>query len=168
MAKAYATRVGNGFFPTELFDETGEYLQRVGGEFGVTTGRPRRCGWFDAPLVARSAYLSGVDGVTITKLDVLDDLSEIKVCTEYRIDGKKVPFLFNAKDEFVSRISPVYATLPGWKTSTKGAKKLSDLPIEARRYLDFIEERVGVRIIAISTGPERLETIEIVKPMLRA
>ncbi|MDR0968759.1 MAG: adenylosuccinate synthase [Holosporaceae bacterium] len=167
IVKAYTTRVGNGFFPTELNDEVGEYLGKAGSEIGVTTGRSRRCGWFDAPLAARSAYLSGVNGAVITKLDVLDELSEIKVCVGYEIDGEKVPFLFNAKDEAMSKVVPIYETLPGWKTSIKGMKNLADLPTNARRYLDFIEKHIGVRIIAVSTGPERSETIEISKPVLR-
>ncbi|MDR0942283.1 MAG: adenylosuccinate synthase [Holosporales bacterium] len=167
ICKAYTTRVGNGAFPTELTDKTGEYLRNAGKEIGVTTGRSRRCGWLDAALVARTAYLSGVNGLVVTKLDVLDELSEIQVCTEYKLNGRKVPFLFNAKDEFMGEVEPVYTTLQGWQTSTKGAKDIAKLPPNARRYLDFIEKQIGVPIIAASTGPERSEIIEISKPLLR-
>jgi adenylosuccinate synthase len=166
IVKAYTTRVGEGSFPTELTDTTGEYLRTAGAEFGVTTGRPRRCGWLDTAIIARSAYLSGVNGITVTKLDVLDELSEIQVCTKYKINDQSPPFLFDAKDEVLQKAIPIYTTLKGWKTSTKGLKDISKLPLNARRYLDFIEKQINVPIISISTGPERLETIEIAKPIL--
>jgi adenylosuccinate synthase len=166
VVKAYTTRVGNGAFPTELTNKIGEYLQETGAELGVTTGRSRRCGWLDTALVARTAYLSGTNGIAITKLDVLDGLSEIQVCTEYRIKGEKAPFLFNAKDEFMREVVPVYTTLPGWETSTKGIKDIKNFPINTRRYLDFIEKQINVPIISVSNGPERSEIIEIAKPIL--
>ncbi|MDR3285461.1 MAG: adenylosuccinate synthase [Holosporales bacterium] len=166
IVKAYTTRVGNGFFPTELTDETGEYLRKSGAEFGVTTGRPRRCGWIDTAVVARTVYLSGANGLAITKLDVLDGLPELKVCTGYEINNQKVPFLFNAKNEYMEKAIPVYTTLPGWQTSTKGIKNIKGLPTNARKYLDFIEKQVNSPIISVSTGPERLEIIEIAKPVL--
>ncbi len=156
--KAYTTRVGGGPFPTELSDSTGEHLRARGNEFGTSTGRPRRTGWFDA-VVARSAVeLSGADAAAITKLDVLDELSEIPVCVAYRLDGKRlddVPPLV----EDTARLEPVYETRPGWKSRTTGVTRYEDLPVAARDYVRFLEERVGAPAVFLSTGPRREETI---------
>ncbi|MFZ9708846.1 MAG: adenylosuccinate synthase [Steroidobacteraceae bacterium] len=158
IVKAYTTRVGAGPFPTELFDETGEYLQRVGQEFGAVTGRRRRCGWFDAVALRRAAINSSLSGLCMTKLDVLDGLDSIRLCTGYRV-GETVsqdpPLLVDA----FADVEPVYEDLPGWKDSTAGVTREADLPTAARRYLARIEELVGVPIDVISTGPDRDHTI---------
>jgi adenylosuccinate synthase len=156
--KAYSTRVGAGPFPTELSDATGEFLRARGNEYGTSTGRPRRTGWFDA-IVARTAVeLSGADAVAITKLDVLDDLPEIPVCVGYRLDGKTIADV-PALVEDVERVTPVFETLPGWKTKTTAVTRYEDLPEAARRYVAFLEERVGAPAAFIATGPRREETI---------
>lgn len=158
IVKAYATRVGAGPFPTELFDATGERLQRVGQEFGAVTGRRRRCGWLDAVALRRAVIHSSVSGLCMTKLDVLDGLDTIKLCTGYRADGvvSVEPPLF--VDAFAD-VEPVYEELPGWTTPTLGVTREQDLPEAARRYLARIEEIVGVPIDVISTGPDRDQTI---------
>ena len=158
IVKAYTTRVGAGPFPTELFDETGEYLQRVGKEFGAVTGRRRRCGWFDAVALRRSVIHSSISGLCMTKLDVLDGLDAIRLCVGYRVAGEvsDVPPLLV---EGFGEVEPVYEEMPGWKGSTFGVTREEDLPIEARRYLARIEELVGVPIDVISTGPDRDQTI---------
>jgi adenylosuccinate synthase len=158
IAKAYTTRVGGGPFPTELTDEVGMHLAKRGNEFGAVTGRPRRCGWLDIPLLRRSVQLSGVHGLCITKLDVLDGLPEIRMCTGYTTDGEPVELVPTGADA-VARCVPVYETLPGWTGSTVGAKALDVLPKAARDYLDRIERLVGVPIAMVSTGPDRAETI---------
>ncbi len=163
IVKAYTTRVGAGPFPTELFDETGEYLQRVGHEFGAVTGRRRRCGWFDAVALRRSIVHSSVSGLCITKLDVLDGLDTIRVCVGYRIDGAvhaEPPLL---SDEF-GGVEAVYEELPGWKNSTVGINEFARLPANARAYLGRIEELASVPIDVISTGPERDQTIVLRHP----
>jgi adenylosuccinate synthase len=163
IVKAYTTRVGAGPFPTELFDETGEYLQRVGHEFGAVTGRRRRCGWFDAVALRRSIVHSSVSGLCITKLDVLDGLDTIRVCTGYRIDGElhaEPPLL---SDEF-GDVEAVYEELPGWRESTVGVTEFERLPAAARSYLERIEALVGVPIDVISTGPDRDQTIVLRHP----
>jgi len=158
IVKAYATRVGAGPFPTELFDATGERLQRVGQEFGAVTGRRRRCGWLDAVALRRAVIHSSVSGLCMTKLDVLDGFESIKLCTGYRADGvvSSEPPLF--VDAFAD-VEPVYEELPGWTTPTLGVTREQDLPEAARRYLARIEEIVGVPIDVISTGPDRDQTI---------
>ena len=158
IVKAYTTRVGAGPFPTELFDETGEYLQRVGKEFGAVTGRRRRCGWFDAVALRRSVIHSSVSGLCMTKLDVLDGLDSIRICVGYRAEGEvsSEPPLF--VDAFAD-VEPVYEEVPGWKGTTLGVTREEDLPPEALAYLSRIEELVGVPIDVISTGPDRDQTI---------
>lgn len=159
IAKAYATRVGEGPFPTELFDKTGEALRRIGNEFGATTGRPRRCGWFDAELIRFASEINGFTSLAVTKLDILDEFKEIKICTHYLYDGKKVGYV-DGDANFLSKVKPIYKTFKGWKKSTKGLKKYKDLPKEAKQYLKEIEKLTGVKISYISTGAERNEIIK--------
>ena len=158
ITKAYTTRVGSGPFPTELEGDTGERLRARGNEFGATTGRPRRCGWFDAAALKRSIQINGVSGLCVTKLDVLDGMDELKVCVGYKIDGAFSDLLPAGADD-TARCEPVYEDLPGWRESTVGARKLEDLPSGARAYLDRIEAICGVTVDMISTGPDREETI---------
>src|SRR5258706_9509987 len=158
VSKAYITRVGSGPFPTESHDGGGELLRREGNEFGAVTGRPRRCGWFDVPLLRYTAMVNGFDTLLITKLDVLDQLEEIPVCVRYRLCGADItdmPATYRALDS----IEPVYESLPGWVSSTRGIARYDELPERARAYLKFLEDRTGVEIGGISTGPERNETI---------
>jgi len=158
IVKAYTTRVGTGPFPTELRDDTGARLAKRGNEFGSVTGRPRRCGWLDIPALARSLQLNGVDGLAITKLDVLDGLSSIRICTGYRVAGKPLALLPTGA-EAVAECEPVYEDLPGWNENTFGVKSFDALPSAARAYLRRIEALTGVPIAMVSTGPERDETI---------
>lgn len=160
VVKAYTTRVGAGPFPTELFDKTGESLREKGGEFGTTTGRPRRCGWFDAELIRFASEINGYTGIAITKLDVLDGFEEIKICTGYKRNGTKVNY-FDGDAKFLSEVTPVYKKIKGWKKPVKGIKKYSDLPNEAKAYLKEIEKQVGVKIKFISTGGNRNEIIKL-------
>ena len=163
ITKAYATRVGAGPFPTELFDAVGERLGERGQEFGATTGRKRRCGWFDAVAVRRARQINGFSGLCITKLDVLDGLETVKLCVAYRCDGKE-RLTPPAGAEGLARCEPVYADMPGWKESTIGIKSYDDLPKNAKAYLKRIEEISGTRIDIISTGPDRDETIVLRHP----
>jgi adenylosuccinate synthase len=163
ITKAYTTRVGSGPFPTELSDEVGEQLRQRGQEFGATTGRPRRTGWFDAAALKRSIQLNGLSGLCITKLDVLDGVEEVKICVGYRIEGQVSEILPVGAEE-LERCEPVYEDLPGWKESTVGIKSYDRLPQAARRYLARIEKLAGVPIDLISTGPERDETIVLRHP----
>ncbi len=163
ITKAYATRVGEGPFPTELTDSTGEHLARVGQEFGSVTGRARRCGWFDAAALRRSARLNGLSGLCITKLDVLDGLESIKVGIGYRVDGEwrdVLPYGAHA----VGQAEAVFEEMPGWKESTVGITEYDRLPLNARRYLERLSELCGVPIDLVSTGPDRLETIVLRHP----
>jgi adenylosuccinate synthase len=158
IAKAYTTRVGGGPFPTELLDETGAYLQKRGNEYGAVTGRPRRTGWFDAVVVRYAVMINGLDAIALTKLDVLDELDEIKVCTAYRYGGEvieDIPYGGSA----LAECEPIYETLPGWKTDTSGITDYDDLPEKAKAYVRRLEELVGAPMAMISTGPERSETI---------
>ncbi len=158
ISKAYNTRVGSGPFPTESSDATGDLLRREGKEFGAVTGRPRRCGWFDVPLLKYTAMVNGFDTLFIMKLDVLDLLDEIPVCVRYRLHGeevKEMPATYRA----LEAIEPVYEKMPGWRTSTRGISRFDELPPEARAYLRFLEESTGVEVGGVSTGPERNETI---------
>ncbi len=157
--KAYTTRVGAGPFPTELFDEMGEELRRVGGEFGATTGRPRRCGWFDAVSSRYSCMVNGVDELAITKLDVLDGFDEIPVCVAYDLDGKKVTDMPSDTRDITSA-KPIYESMPGWKASTSDARSLDELPDNARRYLDRISELVEAKVGIVSVGPNRDQTFQ--------
>ncbi len=163
IAKAYTTRVGAGPFPTELNDAVGELLARVGHEFGATTGRPRRCGWLDAVGLRRSLYVNGVTGLCVTKLDVLDDVEELKICTAYELDGKTLIDPPWSTDE-LARCTPVYENLPGWKTSTKGLRRFEELPEQARIYLERMQDLTGVPVQLISTGAERDDTIIVQHP----
>ena len=158
IVKAYTTRVGAGPFPTELFDDQGDHIARVGAEFGATTGRPRRCGWFDAVALWRSIVNSSISGLCVTKLDVLDELETINICVGYEIDGKAIPGVPVRVDRF-AEVEPVYEELPGWQASTVGITEFDDLPENARDYLDRIGELAGVPIDIISTGPDREQTI---------
>jgi adenylosuccinate synthase len=163
IVKAYTTRVGAGPFPTELFDDMGEHLARVGAEFGATTGRPRRCGWFDAVALRRAIINSSVSGLCVTKLDVLDGLETIKICVGYRLDGTVLdvpPYMVGRFED----CEPVYETMPGWKTSTVGINALAELPEPARNYLRKLESILRVPVDMISTGPNRDENIIIRHP----
>ena len=163
IVKAYTTRVGAGPFPTELFDEMGEHLARVGHEFGSVTGRARRCGWFDAVALRRSIALNSVSGLCITKLDVLDALDTIRICVGYRVGGVEVDAPPLAADQY-AEIEPIYEDVPGWKSSTVGVTAYDGLPENARAYLDRLQAVVGVPIEIISTGPDRAETIVLRHP----
>jgi adenylosuccinate synthase len=163
IVKAYATRVGTGPFPTELTDEVGQGLAKRGNEFGSVTGRPRRCGWLDVAALKRSLQLNGVDGLCITKLDVLDGMSVIRLCTSYTMNGRPLD-LIPTGAEAVAQCKPVYETLPGWSDSTVGAKSFDALPPNARAYLKRIEALTGVPIAMVSTGPDRDETILVTHP----
>ncbi len=158
IVKAYTTRVGAGPFPTELFDAMGEHLASVGAEFGATTGRPRRCGWFDAVALRRSIVNSSVSGLCVTKLDVLDELESIQICVGYEIAGERIAGLPVLVDRF-AECEPVYEELPGWQTSTVGVTEFDELPANARAYLARIEELAGVPVDIVSTGPDREQTI---------
>ncbi len=160
VVKAYTTRVGEGPFPTELLDETGEELRKAGHEFGATTGRPRRCGWFDAVVARYSAMVNGIDGWAITKLDVLDDFAEIKVCVAYECDGRRMESV-PANVRMLERCRPVYETIEGWQCSTREAKSWDDLPPKAQAYLRRLEEITGVKASILSVGPRRDSTIMV-------
>ena len=163
ITKAYTTRVGSGPFPTELIDDIGELLGKRGHEFGTVTARKRRCGWFDGVLVRQTIKLSGITGVALTKLDVLDELDEIKVCIQYELNGTKLDYLPAAsEDQF--NIKPIYKTFPGWKSSTKGIRNIEDLPDKAKNYINALEDFIGAKISSISTSPEREDTILIEDP----
>ncbi len=158
VSKAYITRVGAGPFPTEIHGEAGERIREIGREFGAVTGRPRRCGWFDAPLLRYTAMINGFDSIVVTKLDVLDHLDEIPVCVEYRRCGAALADM-PATTREIETIDPVYERLPGWSTPTAGISRYEELPAKARDYLEFLESRTGVEIGCVSTGPERNQTI---------
>jgi adenylosuccinate synthase len=158
VSKAYITRVGAGPFPTEIHGEAGERIREIGHEFGAVTGRPRRCGWFDAPLLRYTAMINGFDSMVVTKLDVLDHLDEIPVCVEYRLCGATLRDM-PATTREIEAIEPVYERLPGWTTPTAGISRYEDLPPKARAYLEFLETHTGVEVGCISTGPERSQTI---------
>ena len=161
IVRTYTTRVGEGPFPTEMLEgeaELGQMIRERGREYGASTGRPRRCGWFDAFATRFAAEINGFTSVALTKLDVLDTLDEIKVCTGYKLDGRICESL-PAVSQDLRRIEPIYATLPGWKTSTVGTTEMTSLPADARRYVEFLSEQIGVEIGLVSTGPERSQTI---------
>jgi len=160
IVKAYTTRVGLGPFPTELHGGEGEALRKWGAEFGATTGRPRRCGWFDAFLLSYSRMINGIERVAITKLDVLSNMDEIKVCVGYELDGERLRSFPSTTDR-LERIVPIYETLPGWKTDITEVRNYSDLPEETKNYLRFISEHSGFEISIISVGPKRDQTIEL-------
>ena len=163
ITKAYTTRVGEGPFPTELKDEIGEKLGNVGKEFGTVTSRKRRCGWFDGVLVRQTIKISGIDGIALTKLDVLDQLDEIKMCIAYEVDGKKMDYLPAAVDDQL-KAKPIYKNFNGWKCSTKGIKKFDELPDNAKNYIKELEKFVDTKVSSISTSPERDDTILLENP----
>jgi adenylosuccinate synthase len=158
--KAYTTRVGSGPFPTELLDEDGEKLRTIGGERGVTTGRPRRCGWFDAPIARYATRVNGLTDIFLTKLDVLTGWDKIPVCVAYEIDGKRSDELPMTQTEF-HHAKPIYENLPGWKEDISGARTIEDLPANARAYVKYLEEISGTRISAIGVGQDRDATISL-------
>lgn len=160
IVKAYTTRVGLGPFPTELTGQEGEQLRKIGAEYGATTGRPRRCGWFDAFLLNYSRMINGIERAAITKLDVLSYLDEIKVCIGYEINGKKLKSFPTDVNKLLN-VSPIYETLPGWKKNISNIKYYDDLPSEAKDYLSFISQQSGFEISLISVGPSRQQTIEL-------
>ena len=158
ITKAYTTRVGEGPFPTELTDEIGQRLGERGHEFGTVTGRKRRCGWFDAVMVRQAIVTGGITGIALTKLDVLDGLTELKICTGYKIDGKifrHLPSGIRAQ----AAVEPIYETLEGWSGSTRGARSWADLPAEAVKYVRHVEELIGCPVALVSTSPEREDVI---------
>ncbi|WP_108459642.1 adenylosuccinate synthase [Devosia naphthalenivorans] len=163
ITKAYTTRVGEGPFPCELDDEIGKHLATVGREVGVNTGRPRRCGWFDAVLVRQTVKTSGISGIALTKLDVLDGLKEIKVCVGYELDGSRIDYL-PASMGAQARVKPIYETLEGWSETTAGARSWAELPAQAVKYVRYIEEQIGAPVAMLSTSPERADTILVVDP----
>ncbi len=165
VAKAYTTRVGEGPFPTELSEDEEEALRERGGEYGATTGRPRRCGWFDAVAARYAAMVNGMDGLIITKLDVLDDLEEIKICTAYRY-GDETLWVFPQDSNILQVCEPVYETLGGWMEDTSSAKRFDELPLKAQRYIRRIEELVGVQVVMVSVGAERKQAITVKNPFL--
>ena len=166
VAKAYTTRVGEGPFPTELQDELGEKIRERGGEYGTTTGRPRRCGWLDAVVVNHSIRVSGIREMVITKLDVLNDFDTIKICVGYRVDGKVIDHV-PSHVEILKRAEPIYEELSGWKTEIKGVRNFKDLPKNAKRYLRRIGELISTKITMVSVGSERDETVEVKNPFLK-
>jgi len=163
ITKAYTTRVGEGPFPTELKDKTGELLGTKGKEFGTVTSRKRRCGWFDGILVRQTIKISGINGIALTKLDVLDELDEIKICIAYELNGKKIDHLPAGLNDQL-KVKPVYKAFKGWKSSTKGIKEFEKLPEQAKTYVKELEKFIGAKISSISTGPERKDTILIKNP----
>jgi adenylosuccinate synthase len=163
IAKAYTTRVGSGPFPTELLDDVGELIGARGNEFGTVTGRKRRCGWFDAVLMRQVCKVSGIDGIALTKLDVLDGFAEIKVCVGYKLDGERLDRL-PAGQEQQARVEPIYETFEGWSQSTRGARSWAELPAQAVKYVRQIEELIECPVSLLSTSPEREDTILIKDP----
>jgi adenylosuccinate synthase len=160
VVKAYSTRVGEGPFPTELKDATGELLRATGHEFGATTGRPRRCGWFDAVVARYSVMINGIDYWAVTKLDVLDDLDEIKICVAYECDGRRIDTV-PANVRVLERCKPIYEIFPGWKASTKEATSFADLPRRAQEYVKKLAAITGVPVGILSVGPRRASTLRL-------
>ncbi len=163
ITKAYTTRVGEGPFPTELKDKTGNLIGERGKEFGTVTSRKRRCGWFDGVLVRQTIKISGIQGIALTKLDVLDAFDEIKMCINYELNGKKIDYLPAAVEDQI-KVKPIYKTFKGWKKNTRGVKKFEDLPEEAKIYIKELEKFVETKVASISTSPEREDTILIYDP----
>lgn len=163
ITKAYTTRVGSGPFPTEQENEIGQHLGERGHEFGTVTGRKRRCGWFDATMVRQAVTIAGIDGIALTKLDVLDGMEEIKMCVGYKLDGKEIDY-FPSAQSAQAKVEPIYESIPGWSDSTRGARSFSQLPPEAIKYIQLIEERIGVPVTLLSTSPERDDTILLHDP----
>jgi adenylosuccinate synthase len=163
IAKAYTTRVGGGPFPTELDDDVGRLIGKRGAEFGTNTGRPRRCGWFDAVLTRQTVKTSGIDGVALTKLDILDGFETLKVCSRYRLDGEEIDYL-PASQGAQARVEPIYETIEGWSAVTSGARSWADLPAQAVKYVRRIEELIGAPVALLSTSPKREDTILVHNP----
>ena len=163
ITKSYTTRVGEGPFPTELTNSIGKHLGTKGKEFGTVTSRKRRCGWFDGVLVRQTIKISGINGIALTKLDVLDELEEIKMCIQYELSGKKIDHLPSASEDQL-KVKPIYKVFEGWKSSTKGIKNIDDLPKNTNKYIYAIEDFVGAKISTISTSPEREDTILLENP----
>jgi adenylosuccinate synthase len=163
ITKAYTTRVGEGPFPTEQENEVGQHLGEKGHEFGTTTGRKRRCGWFDAAVVRQTIKLGGITGIALTKIDVLDGMEEIKICVGYKLNGKEIDYLPASQAEQAA-VEPIYETMPGWSESTYGAKSWGDLPANAVKYVKHIEELIGAPVTLLSTSPERDDTILMQDP----
>jgi adenylosuccinate synthase len=163
IAKAYTTRVGEGPFPTELFDETGELIGQKGKEFGVVTGRKRRCGWFDATLVRQTVSTSGINGIALTKLDILDGFETLKIGVGYKLDGETIDY-FPASQGAQARVEPIYEEMEGWSGSTAGARSWADLPAQAIKYVRRVEELIGAPVAVLSTSPERDDTILMKNP----
>jgi adenylosuccinate synthase len=163
ITKAYTTRVGGGPFPTEDHGEIGEFLGTQGREFGTVTGRKRRCGWFDAVLVRQSVRVSGISGIALTKIDVLDGLENIKIAVGYRLDGQRIDYLPTAESA-QARVEPIYETMEGWQDSTAGARTWNDLPAQAVKYVRHVEELIGAPVALLSTSPEREDTILVTNP----
>ena len=163
ITKTYTTRVGEGPFPTELKDKIGKHLGTKGKEFGTVTSRKRRCGWFDGVLVRQTIKISGIDGIALTKLDVLDELDEIKICTQYELNGKKIDYLPSVAEDQL-KVKPIYKIFDGWKSSTKGIKNIDSLPDNAKKYIYAVEDFIGAKISSISTSPEREDTILLENP----
>ena len=163
ITKSYTTRVGEGPFPTELKDKIGEHIGTKGKEFGTVTSRKRRCGWFDGVLVRQTIKISGIDGIALTKLDVLDELDEIKICTQYELNGKKIDY-FPSSAEDQQKVKPIYQIFKGWKSSTQGIKNIDQLPENAKKYIYAIENFIKTKISSISTSPERSDTILLENP----
>jgi adenylosuccinate synthase len=163
IAKAYTTRVGGGPFPTELHDDTGKLIGDRGHEYGVNTGRRRRCGWFDAVLVRQTVKTSGIDGIALTKLDILDGFPEVKACIGYMLDGHRIDRL-PASQSAQERVEPIYETIEGWEGTTSGARSWADLPAQAIKYVRRIEELIEAPVALLSTSPERDDTILVHNP----
>src|SRR5438067_5302281 len=163
ICKAYTTRVGEGPFPTEQANDIGRLLGKRGREFGTVTGRPRRCGWFDAVLVRQTVRTSGINGLALTKLDILDGLRELKVCLGYRLDGREIDYL-PASEHAQARVEPIYETVGGWKERTAHARSWAELPAQAIKYVRRIEELIGCSAVLLSTSPEREDTILMQNP----
>ncbi len=163
ITKAYTTRVGEGPFPTELTDDLGEKLGTRGKEFGTVTSRKRRCGWFDGVLVRQTIKISGIDGIALTKLDVLDEFDEIKMCIAYSLNGKEIDYLPASVEDQI-KVKPIYKTFPGWKSTTQGIKEFEKLPENAKLYIKELEKFVETKISSVSTSPERKDTILLVNP----
>ena len=163
ITKSYTTRVGEGPFPTELKDDIGKLLGKKGKEFGTVTNRKRRCGWFDGVLVRQTIKVSGINGIALTKLDVLDELDEIKICVQYELNGKKIDYLPAAAEDQL-KIKPIYQVFEGWKSPTKGIKNIESLPSNAKKYIFAVEDFIGAKISSISTSPKREDTILLENP----
>jgi adenylosuccinate synthase len=163
IAKAYTTRVGTGPFPTEQINDIGERIGKVGKEFGTTTGRKRRCGWFDAVMVRQAVKVAGIDGIALTKLDVLDGFDEIQICTGYELDGKIIDY-YPASQIHQANVKPIYLTVEGWQGTTRGARSWAELPAAAVKYVRLIEELISAPVTLLSTSPERDDTILVQDP----